>query len=443
MFSNRLVLFYAAALAFLSVASCSKQSDDEEAAGTGSVPNNVFGTGSTGSTLTPGAGSTTSVTPGSPSDPALVGKVTPIPPEQVQQIADNACNAWAVEPESAPAKLQLVVDISSSMNNTAPGTNMSKWEATRDALVEAICGVNGPGLGANTSVGLMFYPNMINDNVSRTPTTQDVCLNTGGITPMGVLGTNDPGTHRTLLRSRLTEAVLGRGTPTADAYDYALRNIVLSPAALLVPGDAYILLITDGIPTLQFGCYNPSGSLSNLAQGGTEVVNLIREAWSQYNVKTFAIGSPGSETERWWLSQAAWEGQTAQPGCNATNRNGPYCHMDMTEAPDFSAALAAGLQQVASAVSGCKFTIPETSVDGSQQVDINLTNPIVVYGDGHAELVGRDNANGASCQEGFYLTGAWEMELCKNTCDRFMADPQARLQLIFGCSTTEIIKNIQ
>lgn len=441
MFSNRLVLFYAAALSFLLAPSCSKQQDDGEGGGGSgntkplSTETSIFAGGTSNGTDGNNNGVGSSIVnnggPGTPTDPNKVGETTPLTAQQVSAIQATACNAWAIEPESAPTKLELVVDVSSSMNNTAQGTNRSKWEVTRDALVEAVCGVTGPGLSANTAVGLMFYPNMRNDIVSTTPTTADVCLNTGGITPMDTLGNTDPGTHRTLLRDRLTQAILGRGTPTADVMNYVYNTILPDPAQQAFPGDTYVLLITDGMPTLYQGCYNPSGTLSNLP--GDEIVTLVDQAYGR-GYKTFIIGSPGSEEGVGWLSKAAFLGGTGKLGCNPDSNSGPFCHMDMTKSTDFSQALRDGLAQVVQAVSGCKFDVPTESADGTQKVDPNAISPIVKFGDGNAELVGRDNKNGESCTEGFRLLSATQLELCQNTCSRFMADSKATLQLIFGCA---------
>jgi hypothetical protein len=441
MFSNRLVLFYAAALSFLLAPSCSKQSDDGEGSGMGggtfSTSDSIFA-GGTGNTDGNGAGDTGNQPGpiGSASDPNLVGSVTPISQEQSQEIAKSACNAWAIEPEASPSKLILLVDVSSSMNSAAPGSNRSKWEVTRDALVEAVCGVTGSGLSANTAVGLMFYPNMVNSTVSRTPVDQSVCLNTGGITPMDYLGNNDAGTQRTILRTALTQAVLGRGTPTADAYSYTLNNLALSADQQNFSGETYILLITDGMPTLYQGCYNPSGNLDNLP--GDAVVTLVDEAYGR-GVKTFIIGSPGSEQGLAWLSMAAFMGGTAKAGCNPqAGAAGPLCHMDMTKATDFSAALRDGLSQVVQSVSGCKFDVPTESADGSKQVDLNAISPIIRYADGNSEIASRDNKNGADCKEGYHLISNTQMELCQDTCSRFMADSKATMQIIFGCSDDKL-----
>jgi len=427
-----------AALSFLLALACSKQNEESENGGGGatlSTTTSVIGNGGTTGTGTLGGGANSNT------DPNLVGSVVTLTDDQVTAIETSACNAWAIEPESVPGKLQLVVDVSSSMGSNAPGTNQTKWEVTRDALVEAICGVNGPGLGAGMAVGLMFYPNMVNENVSRTAVDQSVCLNLGGITPMDTLGDTGANTHRTLLRQRLTQAVLGRGTPTADAYEYALNHIALSAEQLAFPGDTYMLLITDGMPTLYYGCYNPSGNLSNLP--GDEVVALVDGAFNQ-GVKTFIIGSPGSEQGLAWLSMAAFLGGTGKVGCNPNaGAAGPLCHLDMTAAPNFSDALRDGLSQVVAAVSNCKYEIPASSADGLQTVDPNKVSPIISFSNGSTELVTRDNANGENCTEGYYLVSATQLQLCPNTCARFQADATATMQLVFGCAATDIINVIQ
>ncbi|HEY5961978.1 MAG TPA: hypothetical protein VIV60_35715 [Polyangiaceae bacterium] len=358
-------------------------------------------------------------------------------------ITQQACNAWAIEPEaSAGNKIELVIDVSSSMSSRAPGTNQTKWEVTREALVEAVPGTaNGGGLPGNTSVGMMFYPNMVNETVSKTPTEPSVCLNTEAEVAMDVLGGNSNGSHREQVRNALNDIVLGRGTPTADAYAYVLYNTVLSEVQTAVEGDPYMLLITDGMPTLYQNCYNPSGSLSNLE--GDPIVALIDDAFN-HGVKTFVVGSPGSEDGRAWLSKAAWIGGTAAGGCNITTFGAPYCHMDMTTAADFSVALRNGLASVMSMITTCRFEIPATSADGTQSVDVDKIAPIIRFSNGQITLVGKTNAAaGSACNEGYRIVSNTQMELCKNTCSLLQSDAQATVQFIFGCAADQIDQGVQ
>jgi hypothetical protein len=72
--------------------------------------------------------------------------------EEAEQLESGACAGWAAEPEPFPSNIMLVVDISSSMNQGAPGTgNQTKWEVTRDALQEAV-----EALPPTTTVGMVM-----------------------------------------------------------------------------------------------------------------------------------------------------------------------------------------------------------------------------------------------------------------------------------------------
>jgi hypothetical protein len=397
---------------------------------TATTTTNLFAAGGTTTTTAPASGGTTGTT-------STVNPNRTLTSAEADTITASACNAWAIEPEaSAGSKLELVIDVSSSMNNRAPGTNLTKWEVTRDALIEAVPGLaTGGGLPANTSVGLLFYPNMRNETVSKTPTDPSTCINTSGEFPMAALGGNEAESHRVLLRQRLTEAVLGLGTPTHDAYDYVLYNTVLTPEQTAIEGDPYMLLITDGMPTLYKNCYNPAGSLTNLE--GDPVVAAVDAAYG-LGVKTFIVGSPGSENGRAWLSMAAFLGGTAAGGCDPNNANGPYCHLDMTTASDFSVALRNGLAQVMSMITSCKFDIPETSADGTLVVDLDKIAPIIRFSNGQILLVGKNTSTASTCSDGFRILSNTQMELCRNTCDQMQADALAKVQFIFGCAATDI-----
>jgi hypothetical protein len=364
------------------------------------------------------------------------GVIRKITKDQKMAIEENACAGWAYEPEGLPAKLELVIDVSGSMKDPAPGSSATKWEETRDALLEAIVGVDGPGLGASTAVGLLFYPGKFNSNVSTKPLSSSTeCLNIDASVSMAELG-GDGAPQRSAIEDALSSVETGQGTPTHDAYKYALDKVVLGDAQKDIPGDPYMLLITDGMPTLQYGCYNTSGNLDYNSVPTDPIVDEIANARSK-GVKTFVIGSPGSEAGVGWLSAAATAGGTAKENCSD---NGPtYCHMDMTTAPNFSAALRSGLNQVVSAVAGCKFDVPTKSIDGTEEVDPNQVYPFITYSNDSIELIGRDNGTGTCKGDGYRLLSDTQLELCKATCDRYHADPEALIEFMFGCAGIEEI----
>src|SRR5690606_37337808 len=178
------------------------------------------------------------------------GGKRPLSEEELEELEAGSCAGWSAEGESIPSVLQLVVDVSSSMSQQAPGTNDSKWEVTRDALLEAIVGVNGTGLPGSVAVGMLFYPNV--DGVDATPGAKDIdyCVNTEAMVPAAPLGAAD-GDHRNAVRQGIENVQLETSTPTYDAFSHAL-NFGLLPAEL--PGEKFMLLITDGQPTLAAGC---------------------------------------------------------------------------------------------------------------------------------------------------------------------------------------------
>ena len=126
------------------------------------------------------------------------GGSVPITEDQKKQITGQACAGFATEGETLPSVLELVVDVSSSMRDRAPGTTMSKWEVMRDALLEAIVGVDGPGLPPSIAVGLLFYPN-IDYQVKTTPGDVSACVNTNAMVPINLLGAKGAA-QRTLLK---------------------------------------------------------------------------------------------------------------------------------------------------------------------------------------------------------------------------------------------------
>jgi hypothetical protein len=228
----------------------------------------------------------------------------------------------------------LVVDVSGSMNEspTESGGNQdcgpdpqceSKWEITRDALADAI-----DGLPASSSVGVLYYPNQNVPN-NENPTDVDECVNTDALVPIGLLGNaNSP--QRQDISDSLNDADTGSFTPTHDAYTYGLEN-GLMPYQTSSP--KYMLLITDGAPTASLGCVKPEGATQDMPTA--PIIATVTEAAAQ-GIKTFVIGSPGSERSaetmnggdmRPWLSEAAMQGQTAIPGCSNAGPN--FCHMDV------------------------------------------------------------------------------------------------------------------
>jgi hypothetical protein len=137
----------------------------------------------------------------------------------------------------------IVVDVSASMDDPVSAAT-SKWEVTRIALTEAIATMPG-----STLVGMLLYPNR-QTTASDEPRPIAACVNVAGLVPVAPL--SDPSMTQLdrLLSALWDDDVVDGGTPTHDAYIYALSALRVS-----VPeGPAHMLLITDGRPTFALGC---------------------------------------------------------------------------------------------------------------------------------------------------------------------------------------------
>lgn len=355
--------------------------------------------------------------------------------EEVDAILNAACTGWAAEGESLPVVLQLVVDVSGSMEDPPPGSDEddpSKWDVTREALEAAI-----EQLPASVSVGLLFYPNQ-ETRENEEPGEVSDCVNTDELVAIDFLG-DESSDHRTMITEAFEDAETGDLTPTYDAYTYALSESLLP---LETPSEKFMLLITDGAPTLGAGCQQIEGQGNGPGDAPTQpIVDEIQAAFDDHGVRTFLIGSPGSEESsqgeedmRPWLSEAAMLGGTALQGCQ---QDGPeFCHMDMTQEPNFAEALQAGLTSIAGQIiDSCTFAVPEPP-DG-EEINPDLTNLIITWGSGTNSLILRDDIG--TCTDGWQFNAAGEVELCGATCDEVKLDAQASVSLNFGCEANDII----
>ena len=210
------------------------------------------------------------------------GGTRPITDEEAEQLESGACAGWSAEPEPLPSSIMLVVDISSSMNSTTPATGgRTKWEVTRDALQSAI-----DDLPPTVTVGMVMYPNK-NTEAVRDDNFKDAseCVNTDEIVPFEVLGAGGSD-HRQRIEDMFQNADLHSSTPTHDAYAAALE--VVRDADL--PGnETFMLLITDGQPTLSQGCIGEQNlTPSRDPQPIIDEIDAARDD----GIRTFIIGSP-------------------------------------------------------------------------------------------------------------------------------------------------------
>jgi hypothetical protein len=332
--------------------------------------------------------------------------------DSVQITPESACAQGTTGAAAIPAVVQLVVDTSLSMN-WAPGSDQeprrgqqSKWDITRAALKDAV-----EQLPSSVALGMSFYPN----RADGMP-----CIDNEIAVPIELLG--DAGSaHRTAFNRAIDRQEPNGATPTHAAFMFGSETV----AASTIEGRKFVLLITDGVPTRRLDC---SGN-GRTAVESEPLITAAGEAFGN-GVSTFVIGSPGSEDARNALSQIASEGGTATAGCSNDGPN--YCHLDMTTAADFGAALAEGLAAVAGRIAACEYAVPEAP-DG-KTLNFGKVNIIYTKGDGTKQTLAHDGTD--MCTSGWvYRENNTKVLLCGAECEAVKADPGAKIDLLLGCDT--------
>jgi len=340
--------------------------------------------------------------------------------EGEQVSASDACAKSSEPTRAQPAVLELVVDTSGSMDwppGWAPSTpndskppGATKWEITRDALAHAVA-----ALPDDVALGAVFYPNVEQED--------EVCLREEVALPVAVLGPVSSAVRAQFSRALAGVVPVG-ATPTHGAYRFGLSKL----SASTLPGDRFVLLITDGTPTCDIEC---TCTEDNVA---VDPLPLVREAAAARvdGVRTFVIGSPGSEGARDVLSRLASEGGTAKSSCSDS---GPrFCHFDMSTEPDLASGLAAALAEVTSRVRSCSYPIPDPPQ--GEALDPELVNVIFTPGGSpDGETIARA-PDGEDCQGGWqYASDGRAVVLCPDTCARAQADAASQVEILFGCQT--------
>ncbi len=395
--ARRLVFYAAVAVCF----ACSSEGDDgsgnssdsannDPNAATGGQPDAGLDLGSGGT------GSSSSNSTGGTSTTGVDGGLT-----------FNGCTGQSLEAEPLPAVIEFLIDTSGSMNWAAPGSEKTKWADTAQALVEAI-----DQMPSTTAAGATFYP--------RTDGRRSCYRPDIGV-PIGIMADADS-EHRTALKDALLPIEPEGGTPTHPAYLYALDIIRETE----YPGQRYLVLLTDGTPTYGINC-------SGDGRTPVDSEGLILQAQKAFEegIRTFVIGSPGSEGAVEPLSRIASVGGTAREDCSDS---GPrYCHFDMTQEPDFSQALREALGAILGFTLGCEWEVP--APPAGQELDPDKVNVKFVTGEGE-EVEILKAADPESCTTGWkYSEDRAFVSLCPETCSQVQADPKGRLDLVFGCET--------
>jgi hypothetical protein len=344
-----------------------------------------------------------------------------------KELADaRDCSATAFESKELPTSMLFVLDRSRSMVCNLPPLQSSaacesdpqpvdtsaptKWKVTREALSKTFNDLPATG----SLVGLSFFANDGNCGVDSTPTVALSALASG---------------HKQKLVDALSTVNPDGQTPIVGATILAYAHLHQEAKA---PGNRYVVLLTDGAESCA------KEGIDRLLESE---VKRAREA----NIRTFVIGAPGSEQARAVLSELAFRGGTARSASCVHDTNGAPdrgdCHLDMTESPDFVAALASALGTVSSAAQSCEFPVERSS-------DPNNVNVQYTPGKGGApRCFARDDS--MPCDQG---ASGWQFArgpggaqdtskvvLCGEACDAIREDPAARIDILVGCRSITYI----
>ncbi len=352
------------------------------------------------------------------------GRAGVLPAPNVRAIFTTGCASSSMESTLLPSNLLFVIDRSASMACNPPPTTDSmvceqdpvavdamlptKWEITRGALRTAI-----QALPSDTVVGISYFSNDDACGVHENPSV-----------PLAKLDD----AQRTGIEASLANVEPSGATPLVGATILAYKHLHDLALAGKIHGKQFVVLLTDGQQS--DACSDPQ--LCSGQQACTDLLvntEVPKAAGSGVGIKTFVIGAPGSEPARGVLSQIAFNGGTALPGCSVALGN---CHFDMTTQAKFDQALADALTQIAGRALSCELPLPQPP---SGTLDRTLVNVVYSPADGSdPRLILKDDRPCDSGADGWqYAPDETNIRLCGPTCDSVRKDRGGRIDVVLGC----------
>jgi hypothetical protein len=345
--------------------------------------------------------------------------------------AGGSCVETSGQTKAVPPILEFTIDNTQSMSDTAPSTGgQTKMECTRTALSAAF-----PQLPTDYAVGMTYY------HVRSGPCND--ALQAVEIAPMA---TN----VQPLVNSITTQQQI-QMTPSQDAWQFAYDYLMAFNAATIstatvdyTQATRYVVVMTDGVPTQGANCTDSQGCGQGISEAQYQpYIDAVAAAFAQ-GVQTFFIGVPGSENTnqvmcgtvpeydpRTKLSELAVAGGTAKPGCN--NAGPVYCHIDLTDPNiNFVTELQNAIQAIASTVASCEYPVP--TPPAGLVVDKNKVE-IRYYANGSTTYQTIVRSDGCTDPNGWQYQDATQTNvvLCPDACATVQADPNARVEVYFGC----------
>jgi hypothetical protein len=334
--------------------------------------------------------------------------------DQVSQIWDTACAGTAFECEINSYRVELVVDLSATMGQVAPGSTRTSWELVRDGLRAAIA----KPLPFNArEAGILFFPNRATTPNLGAELPASACINSTDDVAIAPPDSSSSAMDGALAR---VEPSPDAGAPIHDAYRMAIDALSqMGDDSLLTP---LVVLVTDGHPTFELGCYGTGLDPVDPEPVIAEITNA-----RQAGIQTLVVGAPGSADARSWLSRAARAGSWTDPACSD---EGPvFCHIDMIEHTDLALALFRWFA-VPCLAPPCSWAVPLLQ-EGAMP---DPAGPSLLYrNDTGTYLLRQSDDPSASCSRGWrYAAEGTEVEVCSETCD-LIQSTYGDLEILLGC----------
>lgn len=354
--------------------------------------------------------------------------VTSMPTEVCPQLPGGAtCAAKSFVSPQLPASVLFVVDRSGSMACNAPPVQTvescnldpkrldpsrpSRWEITTSALDETF----GSLMGSAASVGLAMFSNDGFCGVDSTPT-----VGLDAVSPRQFAA----------LSEAMHSADPAGATPIVGAVISAYRHL---HQELHAAGNRFVVLITDGEESC--GTAGDEQNLADLSAARARLLETEVQKARMANIRTFVVGTPGSEGARAFLSELAFQGGTARAAScvhGATDPSTGDCHFDLTSSQDFAGVLANTLGRIGSEARGCEFQTPGGGAGESLNVQIRSGSaapsclPVAAQGCGADEGFAFNRRDDGAIDYG-------RIVLCGSSCELVKSDPSAVVDVILGC----------
>jgi hypothetical protein len=396
--------------------------------------------------LVPASGGSMSVTPDAassppPPDASFAFNVPEGGRGHAPEVASQSCVQESHEAELLPADVLLLVDASSTMTfpveSTGGGPAPTGWELVHDALSSFIADPKSRGL----SVALDFFPAVMScaadaDCAAFLPGAKLP----GGVCQRQLCAVTPPLSCSASIYERPAvdftplpagaaalktgldgrSAVRGAGTPMLQAVKGALAH--LAADLQQNPGrSAALVVASTGIA---------EDDCAQDAQAMTRAVTAAKAGTPAVSTYTIGLLAPDDFVNTQVLDRMAAAGGTAKA-------------IVLGRATDLRDSFLAALQKIRGTALPCEFAIPAPSTGELDygKVNVQFTGATGSQAIGYAS----DPGHCSSTRGGWYYDrdpaqGGQPSRVvaCPATCQLFMTDPAARVQLEFGCKTVVI-----